>query len=189
MQEYFNYSPIYFSHKTTKGTNMPNFLVKIIYNPLIWIGILLSYITLRETSNAEDVILMLKEPKLYIDLLIGAIIYVFLFERHYTKKRERVAVLTNIVAVVDTMFTVFISWLCITLAVLYFQYRGERISNQLQMKYKEQRQAHENTPAPTGQIIDASSALKGFEVEVGKKYIITIHSPDNVSIENYAPQE
>ena len=168
---------------------MPNFLVKIIYNPLIWIGILLSYITLRETSTAEDVILMLKEPKLYIDLLIGAIIYVFLFERHYTKKRERVAILTNIVAVVDAMFTVFITWLCMTLAVLYFQYRGERISRQLRAKYNEQRIVNENTPAPTGQIIDASLALKGFEVEVGKKYIITIHSPNNVSVESYTPQE
>ena len=29
----------------------------------------------------------------------------------------------------------------------------------------------------------------GFEVEVGRKYIITVHSPNNVSIESVAPQE
>lgn len=168
---------------------MPNFLIKIFCNPLIWVGILLSYITLREVPNSEDIILMLKEPKHYFELFIGSLIYVWLFEKHYTKKRERVAILTNIVAVVDAMFTVFITWLCMTLAVLYFQYRGERISRQLRAKYNEQRIVNENTPAPTGQIIDASLALKGVEVEVGKKYIITIHSPNNVSVESYTPQE
>jgi hypothetical protein len=168
---------------------MPNFLVKIIYNPLIWIGILLSYITLREVPNSEDIILMLKEPKYYIELFIGAVIYVYMFEKHYTKKREKVAILPNIIAIIDTMFIVFITWICMTLAVLYFQYRGERISRQLRQKYNEQRIANENTPAPTGMLIDASSALKGLEVEVGKKYIITIHSPDSVSIENFTPQE
>ena len=112
---------------------MPNFIAKIIYNPLVWIGFLLSYITLREVPNSEDIILMLKEPKYYIELLIGSAIYVWLFEKHYTKKREKVAILPNIVATVDAMFTVFITWLCMTLAVLYFQYRGERISRQLRI--------------------------------------------------------
>ena len=168
---------------------MPNFLVKIIYNPLIWIGFLLSYITLREVPNSEDIILMLKEPKYYIELFIGAVIYVCMFEKHYTKKREKVAILPNIIAIVDTMFTVFITWLCMTLAVLYFQYRGERISRQLRAKYNEQRITNENTPAPTGMLIDASAALKGLEVEVGKKYIITVNSPDNVSIETFTTQE
>jgi hypothetical protein len=168
---------------------MPNFIAKIIYNPLVWIGFLLSYITLREVPNSEDIILMLKEPKYYIELLIGSTIYVWLFEKHYTKKREKVAILPNIVATVDAMFTVFITWLCMTLAVLYFQYRGERISRQLRIKYNEQRIANESAPVPTGTIIDASTALRGFEVEVGRKYIITVHSPNNVSIESVAPKE
>jgi hypothetical protein len=168
---------------------MPNFITKIIYNPLIWIGFLLSYITLREVPNTEDIILMLKEPKYYVELFIGSVIYVWLFEKHYTKKREKVAILPNIIAIVNTMFTVFITWLCMTLTVLYFQYRGERISRQLRTKYNEQRIVNKSTPIPTGMIIDASTALRGFEVEVGKQYIITVHSKDNVSIETYTPQE
>lgn len=167
---------------------MPKFITRIVFNPLIWIGFLLSYITLRQTPNSEDIILMLKEPKYYIWILIGSTIYVWLFEKHYTKKREKVAILPNIVATVDTMFTVFLAWLCMTLAILYFQYRGERISHQLRIKYNEQRIANENAPVPTGMRIDASTLLQGMEVEVGQKYILTIHAPNSVSIEKIATE-
>jgi hypothetical protein len=167
---------------------MPKFITRIVFNPLIWIGFLLSYITLRQTPNSEDIILMLKEPKYYIWILIGSTIYVWLFEKHYTKKREKVAILPNIVATVDTMFTVFLAWLCMTLAILYFQYRGERISSQLRIKYNEQRIANENAPVPTGLRIDASTLLQGMEVEVGQKYILTIHAPNSVSIEKIATE-
>ncbi len=167
---------------------MPKFITRIVFNPLIWIGFLLSYITLRQTPNSEDIILMLKEPKYYIWILIGSTIYVWLFEKHYTKKREKVAILPNIVATVDTMFTVFLAWLCMTLAILYFQYRGERISRQLRIKYNEQRIANENAPIPTGMRIDASTLLQGMEVEVGQKYILTIHAPNSVSIEKIATE-
>ena len=165
---------------------MPKFITRFVFNPLIWTGFILSYITLRQTPNSEDIILMLKEPKYYIWLFIGAVIYVWRFEKHYTKKREKVALLPNIVAVVDTMFTVFLAWLCLTLGVLYFQYRGERISRQLRIKYNEQRIANENAPVPTGMIRDAGSIMQGINVEVGQRYMLTIHAPNSISLEKVA---
>ena len=162
---------------------MPKFIVKIVLNPLIWIGILLSYITLQKTSNTENIILMLKESKYYIGLFLASLIYVLLFEKHYTKKREKIAILPTFVAILDTMFTVFITWLCATLCVLYFQYRGERISNQLRMKYNEQRMANEKVSVPTGLMIDAGSVLQGMHVEVGQRYLLTVHTPNSISLE------
>ena len=57
---------------------------------------------------------------------------------------------------------------------------------QLRMKYNEQRIANEKATVPTGMIIDASSVLQGMEVEVGQKYILTIHAPNSVSLEKIA---
>ena len=88
---------------------MPKFIVKIVFNPLIWVGIFLSYLTLQKTSNAEHIILMLKNTKYYTGLFLGSFIYVLLFEKHYTKKREKIAILPTFVAILDTMFTIFIT--------------------------------------------------------------------------------
>lgn len=162
---------------------MPKFIVKIVFNPLIWIGIFLSYLTLQKTSNAEHIILMLKNTKYYTGLFLGSFIYVLLFEKHYTKKREKIAILPTFVAILDTMFTIFITWLCATLSVLYFQYRGERISTQLRIKYNEQRMANEKITVPTGMIIDAGSVLQGMDVEVGQRYLLTVHAPNSISLE------
>lgn len=165
---------------------MPNFILKIVFNPLVWVGVLLSYISLKNGENAEVIINRFMQSRLYIELGVGATIYVWLFDLHYTKKRERIAFLRNLVAIAETMFTVFVTWITIVSLVLYFQMRGERISSQLRMKYNQQKAevAMSKPLEQTGEIVDASLLMKGVVLEVGKTYIINVYSKDTVGVEN-----
>ena len=64
-------------------------LKKILLNPLFWIGITLSYLTIHYEGikNAYEIFF---SPTTYRNLFIGMGIYVAIFDIKYTKNQEKI---------------------------------------------------------------------------------------------------
>lgn len=162
---------------------MPDFVGKIITNPLVLIGVLLTMITLDEADYKNSLQFFL-EWRTYRNLIIGAIIYVAIFDRKYTKGRKRIAVLDNIRAVFGSAFVIFISWVMTIGLIVQFQVRGERIGEKIRERYMGQ--TYNRGIEEEG--IDISHAIKDINFQVGRSYIITIYSKDAISVDEYGAE-
>ncbi|MBQ8750678.1 MAG: hypothetical protein IJZ30_03475 [Alphaproteobacteria bacterium] len=109
-------------------------LTKILTNPLIWIGLTLTYMTIHNEglNSAFDVFY---NPITYRNLFIGSAIYVVLFDRHYTKNYKKLDYLETFVAIIEKMAIILFIWL-FTLSI-YTSYHngGEAYSNILRARY------------------------------------------------------
>lgn len=163
---------------------MPEFVSKIITNPLVLIGALLTAITL-DMEHYGNSLEFFKEWRTYRNIVIGAIFYVAVFDRKYTKGRKKIAILDNIVAVVGASFVIFISWLLTLGLFVQFQVRGERLSEKLRERYAGQSY---NNWRVNERGIDVSRAISNVKFEEGKSYLITIYSKEVISIEEYTTE-
>lgn len=160
---------------------MPDFVSKIITNPLVLIGLLLTVVTLDGVDHTQTIELFL-EGRTYRNLIIGAIIYVAIFDRKYTKGRKKIALMDNVRAVIGASFVIFISWLLTVGIFVQFQVRGERIKNKIYERYAGQ--SYNNWKIEENGV-DICKIAKDVNFEIGKSYLITVYSKDVVTVDEY----
>lgn len=147
-------------------------------NPLVWVGVILTAFTLHYEGEQNAFELFLK-PETYRNLAIGAVIYVGLFDRHYTKNRERIDWMHSLFAVIEAMYIIFFAWFgSLFLMVSYYQ-GGEMLNLEMRRRYQKS--------ATNGSKIETFTMPKGVleagEYEAGKSYKITPQADGSFVVE------
>ena len=107
---------------------------KILTNPLVWIGLSLSYFTLHY-ENSENIYDIFLSFNTYRNLLIGSCIYVAIFNIKYTKNHKHIDILETLYTCIETMFIILFIWLfCLSLYTGFHQ-TGNMYSRALRAKY------------------------------------------------------
>ena len=109
-------------------------LTKILTNPLMWIGLILTYMTLHY-EGLKSAYEIFFNPNTYRNLFIGSGIYVAIFDRRYTKNHTKLDYMETLSAVIEKMAIILFIWMfTLSLYVGYHQ-GGEVYSDMLRAKY------------------------------------------------------
>ncbi len=107
---------------------------KILTNPLVWIGLTLTYFTIQHESDGNIYNIFLSSNT-YHNLFIGSGIYVAFFNTKYTKNHNHVDYIETIRTCIETMFIILFIWLfCISLYAGFHE-MGDMYSRALRAKY------------------------------------------------------
>ena len=152
-----------------------NFLL----NPLMWIAMVLTSLTISNMGkdHAFDVFLM---PITYRNLFIGALIYVALFARRYTKGMCRLAFVDMLKAILETMGTILIFWVVFLLLFVNYHKGGEMYSEALRERYQRNGMRTERQVTIPQNI---KETFDNMPLESGKKYKVTPHEDGSITIE------
>ena len=112
----------------------PLSLKKILSNPLVWIGLVLCYMTIHYEGKhrAFDVFYNLET---YRNLAIGATIYACIFRRQYTYHQCRLDIKQTLLACLETMMIILFVWWFSLGCYVSFHVGGENYSDTLREKY------------------------------------------------------
>ena len=108
-------------------------LKKILLNPLFWIGIVLSYLTIyyEGQKNAYEIFF---NPITYRNLFIGMGLYVAIFDVKYTQNREKIDILETLASCVEKTAIVLFIWIFSLSLYVGFHESGEMYSITLKHK-------------------------------------------------------
>ncbi len=145
-----------------------SFISTVILNPLVWIGIILAALHLQSASGT-NIWNVFSAPQTYLNLLIGSLIYTVLFDRHYTKNRNKLAIMENLLATVTNAYIIFFTWLTIVFFITQYHESGIRMSNTLRERLAEEKTA----PARAPSNINTAPQINNLNIESGKRYKLT----------------
>lgn len=151
-----------------------SFLSNIIFNPLVWIGTVVAVLHLQSKTGA-DIWNVFKSPATYRNLLIGALIYTALLDKHYTKNREKIAIFENIVATVTNAYIIFFTWLTIIFIVTRYHESGLRYSTVIRERLAEEKIPRTDTNTIT--------QVQNLNLEKGKRYKLTPNADGSFILE------
>ncbi|MCM1324720.1 MAG: hypothetical protein NC218_11415 [Acetobacter sp.] len=153
-----------------------SFFTNVLFNPLVWIGIVLGVLHLQHKTGPE-LWNTFQTPTTYINLLIGSAIYTALFDRHYTKNRKEIAIAENLVAILVNAYIIFFVWGIFVFVVSSYHASGLRYSAALRERLAEERTAP-TSAQPTPQI-----STPKLNLESGKRYKVTPNSDGSFILE------
>lgn len=154
----------------------------VFVNPLVWIGWVLTYFTLYYEGDKGAGAIFLK-VETYRNLAIGAVIYTFIFNRQYTKGRERVDIFETLIAAAEAMYVIFITWAATTALIANYHIGGERYSEELRARYKLE-SANSKEDNGGGALPEAAlGALSNVRIEEGGRYRVTPEADGSFIIE------
>jgi len=146
------------------------------FNPLVWIGIALMLFTFyNEEGHWFEVFF---KAETYRNLAIGSAVYVGLFGRKYTDGMRRLDIEQTLVAVIETMLTIFLVWLISLVLLVSYRTGGETYSELLRERYR-----YTGNPDDTEVSAERLKSLENIKLKDGQKYKITPNEDGGVTVE------
>lgn len=161
----------------------------VLFNPLVWIGIILTLFTLKYEKNVFDVFF---EPKTYGLLFAGAGVYVALFNIHYTEEGEHIDWGETLAAVLSNMGIILLTWVISLSFIVNYRAGGEslRAAMAQKMQEKAEAQAAERTYNAThlnnnteNNDIAVDEVINNMGLQGGKSYVITPQADGTISVQ------
>lgn len=151
----------------------------VFLNPLVWIGLLLTFFTME--YNKEDVFGIFFVPETYRNLAIGSAIYVGLFGRKYTEGMNKLDWNQTLGGVIEAMLLVLGVWFFSLFAIIHYQRGGEAYSDLIRKRYQREGVSVQNT-APKNDVA-VEEAMEKVNLQAGKKYKVTPHEDGSFTVE------
>lgn len=154
-----------------------SFTSNVLLNPLVWIGVTVAILHLSSKSG-QAVWNVFRTPETYINLIIGAMVYTALFDRHYTKDRAKLAIMENIYATLTNAYIIFFSWLTVVFVITNYHETGLSYSVSLRKRLAEEKAAA-HAPA----VSNAAPQINNLNIESGKRYKLTPNADGSFILE------
>lgn len=149
----------------------------IILNPLVLIGLILTGFTLAY-SEERAAFQVFYSVETYRNLIIGATLYVLLFDRQYTAGMRRLDIGQTLLAILEAIAIILLVWVGSLFAVITYHIGGENYRDVLRARYvKEGWIKEEKAPK------SVEKALQGIDLKAGVKYKITPNDDGSVTVE------
>lgn len=142
-------------------------LFTIATNPLIWIGAFLGFLHLSTNTNS-DIWEIFHTEQTYVYLIIGASIYTALFDKHYTKNRERIAIPETMLAILTNAYIILFVWGTVVFAVSEYHQSGLEYSLALRERMAEEKAARQSET-----ISSAAPITNLLTLDSNKRYKLT----------------
>jgi hypothetical protein len=109
-------------------------LLKILTNLQVWIGVVLSFMTIYYEGKHEALGIFYSLTT-YRNLAIGSVIYTLIFKRQYTRHLGKMDIKQTLVACLETMVFILFVWMMCLYFYVGFHVGGDRYSDTLREKY------------------------------------------------------
>ena len=106
---------------------------KILLNPLVWIGTILSFFTIHY-EGLHNAYSIFYNPITYRNLGIGVGVYVAIFRRQYTKKLRKLDIKETLLCCLETMVIILFVWMFTLGLYVEFHTGGELYSEMVKHK-------------------------------------------------------
>lgn len=157
--------------------NSASFTKSILSNPLVWIGGVLTWLTLYYEGK-EHAFELFYRPETFRNLIIGAVVYVSCFKRQYKKGGEKLDIIATLVMVYEVFLTILLTWVLTLGVIVNYLVGGEIYRATLQQKY--QKIKEENLHQE--QMVETSVTVIS-DMQTGKSYRVVPQPDSTVLIE------
>lgn len=153
-----------------------SFFKSIILNPLVLIGLILTGFTL---ANSEDraAFQVFYNAETYRNLIIGATLFVLLFDRKYTAGMRQLDIGQTLLTILEATLIILLVWAGSLFAVISYHIGGESYREVLRARYVKNGWINEEKMPK-----NVEKALQGMDLKVGVKYRVTPNADGSITI-------
>ncbi len=147
--------------------------------PQVWIGILLTFLTVGN-YGAEKAFALFFEPVTYKYAAAFAVGYAFLFERQYSAGRERPDIPATLMNAVVSLYIIVLVWGIGVFACMNYQLGGQAYGEAVKKKYRQGQR--ETISKQDAEVLKTLEALKALD---NGKYKITPNGDGSFTVETF----
>lgn len=156
-----------------------SFKSNVLLNPLVWIGVLLAVLHLR-CKSGNEIWEVFTAPTTYYNLLIGALIWTAIFDRHYTQNREKIDIPATLTCVLLNAYTILATWGIIVFVITEYHAGGLQYSRSIKQHIEANIGQKTSPTAPAPQL---NIPLNAIDIPSARKYKVTPSADGSFIIE------